>query len=309
MKLLRKCPICNHQSRQLSSWGGYGYHVFDRIAGIQVDWAKEPYTLSKCLNCSYIFKTSRLSEAELLDIYSKFTERTSGCPGTTNVSERLKNLASFSEEVALMHSFGRRVLDIGCSNGAMLQLWGPDWIKSGIEPSTTSADEANQRGIDIVASSINLLESGLWDCIISVDTIEHINDPMAFFASVKNFLTPGGVVITLSGDMSYGLASLAGPRYWYSSFPEHVGFLLPATYSYIAKKLNGRIVFSRRYSWRAPGCFNALRFFLQLIKYMALFLVISVSRLFGLNTPIAKRPFPVMDSHFDHLVTVMGRFD
>ncbi|MDC3010106.1 hypothetical protein OAZ06_04060 [Synechococcus sp. AH-736-G20] len=37
MKLLRNCPICNYQSRQLSYWGGYGYRVSDRVAGMQID--------------------------------------------------------------------------------------------------------------------------------------------------------------------------------------------------------------------------------------------------------------------------------
>ena len=131
---------------------------------------------------------------------------------------------------------------------------------------------------------------------------------MSFFTCVKNFLAPGGIVITLSGDLSYGLARLAGPRYWYSSFPEHVGFLLPSTYSYIAKKLDGQLVSSRRYSWDAPGRFNVPRFLLQLVKYVISFLLISVARLLVPNGVIAKRSFPVMDSRCDHLLTVMGRF-
>lgn len=51
---------------------------------------------------------------------------------------------------ALAHSIGRRVLEVGCSNGAMLQQWGSDWVKSGIEPSMASAKVANQSGINVV---------------------------------------------------------------------------------------------------------------------------------------------------------------
>jgi len=110
--------------------GGLGFHVFDRIAGIQVDSAKRPYMLFKCSNCSYIFKALHLSDSELPAIYSRSTDKTSGNPESSNVSEQLKNLALFSEEVALLHSSVRRVLAVGCSNGAMLQLRGTNQIKS-----------------------------------------------------------------------------------------------------------------------------------------------------------------------------------
>ena len=207
--------------------------------------------------------------------------------------------------MALKFSFGRGVLEVGCTNGVMLQQWGADWTKSGIEPSMASAAEANQRGIDVVASSINNLKCAQWDCIVSVDTNEYINDLMSFYSSVKKFLAPGGIIITLPGDMSYRLARLAAPRYWYSSFSEHVGFLVPSTYSYIAKKLNGHLVFSKRYSWGTPGRFNTSRALFQLAKYIIAFLGISLSRLIGANGLIARKSFPVMDSHYDHLLTVI----
>jgi len=131
---------------------------------------------------------------------------------------------------------------------------------------------------------------------------------MSFFTCVTNYLALGGIVISLFGDLSYGLARLAGPPYWYSSFPEDVGFLLPLTYSYIAKKQDGQLVFSKRYSWNAPGRFNVPWFLPQLIKYDISFLLICVARLLVPNGVIAKRSFPVMDSRCDHLLTVMGRF-
>ncbi|MCP9903248.1 class I SAM-dependent methyltransferase [Cyanobium sp. BA5m-21] len=217
-------------------------------------------------------------------------------------------LARLCEVTALTHSIGRRVLEVGCSNGAMLQQWGSDWVKSGIEPSRASAKVANQRGINVVGAHIGDLKCGQWDCIVSVDTVEHIIDPMSFFRCAKDLLAPGGIIITLTGDMSFGLARCAGSRYWYASFPEHISFLVPATFSYIAGKLNGQVIFSRLYRWGSPGALDGVQFLLQSIKYIIMYLVLSASRSLGFKGVISRRGFPVMTAHCDHSLTVMGRF-
>lgn len=312
MQIQPNCPICNHQSDQIAAWGGCANHVFDKIAGIKLAQAAQPFSLYKCPNCFFVYKLPRLSDTELLEIYAESTDR-AGVILDSNLSPsddgRLSLLAQLSENVASSYTSGRKVLEVGCSNGGMLRLWSSFWDKYGVEPSQASAKIARNRGIKVIAKSVSEIPSGMWDCIITVDVAEHLYNPLEFFKQAKSLLAPGGVVVTMTGNISFWLANLAGARYWYASFPEHISFLSPACLRYIASSLNGRILDSKSYQWGRPGKHDLKQHALQSVKYGIIFIGLSASMLGCGNQPAIKRGFPVMTAHQDHFLNVMGGFD
>jgi SAM-dependent methyltransferase len=252
-----------------------------------------------------------MSEQELINIYCISTDRASD-PSASYAplyDKRLSLLAQLTENSALTHVSGRKVLEVGCSNGAMLHQWGGNWEKFGIEPSRASAEIAQDRGINILGQTLSDIGDGKWDCIISVDTIEHLHDPLEFFKHAKNFLSPGGVILTLTGDASFWLAGIAGPRYWYASFPEHISFVSPPCMHFIASSLNGRVLQSTKYQWGLPGKSNHMQWLVQSVKFGGLAIALTSSMIpVGKNLSI-KRGFPVMTAHKDHFLNVMGCFE
>lgn len=307
------CPVCNRKCDPISALGQrHGRHIFDKIAGIQVRQAQEEFSLFNCMNCGFLFKPPILSESELISLYSKSIDRAfKPCDSTASLQpdRRLKLLARLCEDTALAHASGRRVLEVGCSNGIMLSQWSDEWRKYGIEPSTASANLAVERGINIIGSSIYDVKTRGWDCIISVDTIEHIYNPLAFLSHAKSLLAPDGVIITLTGDMSVWLARLAGPRYWYASFPEHLSFLTPKTFKHIACRLEGKLTYLSHYRWGSPGRLDKLDWVLQGTKFSGMACFAAASMLPRLKEKKAGRSFPVMTAHRDHFITVLSCFN
>jgi SAM-dependent methyltransferase len=306
------CPICSGKCQRIRAWGGQGFHSLNTIAGIQVDDTRKPFSLYQCQDCRFIFKTPRLSDQQLLNLYAQSVDRAYETEASLNKegSDDHDPLGRLCEKTAENHTNGRRVLEIGCSNGRMLRDWGSEWDKYGVEPSDAATKIAEKRGIKIMAKTIDELANNSshhkWDCILSVDTIEHVSDPLRFISISRQLLAPNGVIIILTGNMSCPLARFAGARYWYASFPEHISFPTPQTFQYIANSLRGRVMRSRPYRW-ARGTENvAVTWVIQAFKYTVFTLLLILSRLRGSRLP--QRGFPVMTSHRDHIMTVLGQF-
>lgn len=311
MPSLRLCPICQDNSARIQSCGGYAHHAVDEIAGIQVPFARQRFELLRCSNCRFIFKSPQLSQGQLLDLYAKSTDRATDFPiGTAGLVQckRTNLLAQLTESAALAHTSGRKVLEVGCSNGMMLSRWSDDWEKFGVEPSLASAQIAHQSGVKVLCPSIYDITNGTWDCILSVDTIEHINDPLNFFAHAKNLLSPGGIILTLTGNSSCFLARLAGSRYWYASFPEHISFLSPYCLEYIAHRLNGRMLLNQAYRWSSPGGFDCREWLVQSVKFGVFVAFLAMTKLTSSGSIRINRGSPVMTAHKDHFLGVIGGF-
>lgn len=94
----------------------------------------------------------------------------------------------------------QRVLSVGCGAGAteaVLAERGVDVV--GIEPNTTAASAARERGLQVICSDAVGAEANLaertFDCLIYADVLEHIVDPVAVLRMHVRRLEPGGLVV------------------------------------------------------------------------------------------------------------------
>jgi 2-polyprenyl-6-hydroxyphenyl methylase/3-demethylubiquinone-9 3-methyltransferase len=103
---------------------------------------------------------------------------------------------------AIEHCGAKRVLDIGCGNGALaarladrgLTVTGIDTSASGIEVARTSVPRA-QFAVQSVDGDLGVLAPESFDAAVSMEVIEHLFNPRALVRLAHRVLKPGGHLI------------------------------------------------------------------------------------------------------------------
>jgi 2-polyprenyl-3-methyl-5-hydroxy-6-metoxy-1,4-benzoquinol methylase len=120
--------------------------------------------------------------------------------------QRIAAYTTVREDVAsLVPDEAIRILDVGCSNGALghaLKLRREGRHVTGIEIDAGLADEARRvldvvlhadlEAIDVAGALASLAP---FDCIVCADVLEHIRDPWSFLAQLMCMLEPEGAVV------------------------------------------------------------------------------------------------------------------
>ena len=93
---------------------------------------------------------------------------------------------------------GRRVLDLGCRDGALTQayLGGNDVV--GVDADRQALAEAAKLGIETVWADLDQpleLEPESFDVVVAGELLEHLRDPQRLVADVRRVLRPGGTFV------------------------------------------------------------------------------------------------------------------
>jgi 2-polyprenyl-3-methyl-5-hydroxy-6-metoxy-1,4-benzoquinol methylase len=141
------------------------------------------------------------------------------------------------EVQVLVPQAARRVLDLGCSSGALgaaIKARQPAEVV-GVELDPAYADAARERLDGCVTADVEELfagdpgeQLGRFDCIVAADVLEHLRDPWATLRSAMRLLEPGGSVVV----------SLPNIRFWetfwqlgrHATFPRRDSGIFDATH-------------------------------------------------------------------------------
>jgi SAM-dependent methyltransferase len=105
-------------------------------------------------------------------------------------------------EFAAGYTAGRRIIDVACGSGygsAFLKSRGAESV-TGIDVSEEAITYAKEHyaadGVSFLLGDAGLLrDAGRADCIVSFETIEHLEDPGTFLSASRDALGPGGLFI------------------------------------------------------------------------------------------------------------------
>jgi SAM-dependent methyltransferase len=125
---------------------------------------------------------------------------------------------------------GKRVLELGCSNGRLLGLLRDrgDNAVFGYEPSTELQRECERAGIPSTnsffsTSTLDRIPALPVDAVVVRHVMEHIDDPNDFVAAIGRVLAPEGVAIIEVPD----LRSILDRKLYAHFYHEHVAYYSP----------------------------------------------------------------------------------
>ena len=210
------CPICF--SEQISRVGiiSYSQPVLFSTCEISLECDPELWT---CLVCESSFVQNRVPEELAIDLYVR------GTSGQRWSSESFVEQKTENQIKCLRQYFlnGKRVLDIGCNTGELLdfaKILGCETV--GVEYSESSRKIVKGKGHLAISC---LPECGQqFDVVVAFDLVEHLYDVPFFFAACKRLLKKAGALIILTGDIGSRSSRLCKSEWWYVRYPEHIVF-------------------------------------------------------------------------------------
>ncbi len=140
------------------------------------------------------------------------------------------------------------LIEVGCFRGDFLRSLPAGYRLHGLELSTEAARTAAASGIEMLGGTVaEALAAGKrFGCVVAIDVVEHLQDPLAFVRECLGLLSPGGVCVFTTGDPSSWLWQWNPRDYWYYS-PEHVSFCDGGWWTWACERLKSRVVHRRRF--------------------------------------------------------------
>jgi 2-polyprenyl-3-methyl-5-hydroxy-6-metoxy-1,4-benzoquinol methylase len=238
---------------------------------------KSRFKIVRCSDCGLVFTLPRLAPDELKRMYQSDYWRSDAAKDfgyTDYVADEPLYVRTFelrADLVARHRPPPGRLLDVGCAAGfALTALRARGYDVHGVELSAEMAALARKRlgapgGAD--ADTIvhcGVLEEGLFggrfDVITMFDVVEHVEDPIAFLATARRMLAPGGVVVFETQNVASPFARLMGVKWQHYKFQEHLYHFDPRTVRVLLAKAGLELV---EWSPRRGGKYVSLRFLVE----------------------------------------------
>ena len=137
---------------------------------------------------------------------------------------------------------GARLLDIGCSSGALLQsAMTHGFDAEGVEPAAQAAEFAKSAGLKVFHGYLEeaRFPASSFDAVTLMEVIEHLPDPSALLREVWRILKPNGVLVVGTGNGASWTVRLVGARWGYFQVAEHGGhisFFNPGSLAMLAQR-------------------------------------------------------------------------
>jgi 2-polyprenyl-3-methyl-5-hydroxy-6-metoxy-1,4-benzoquinol methylase len=216
----------------------------------------------RCNVCGLVYANPRWDSSLVSESYSVVEDPTYVEEREGRVLTFSRNLAPFENLIA-SNSPTRRLLDVGCHIGVMIELaQARGWDAWGVEPSVWASEQARARGLHVVTGTLAdaPIPENYFDVVTMWDVIEHLTDPAAEIRHVHRVLKPGGIFAIHTIDIESLFARVMGKR-WPWLMEMHLYYFSPRTLSKLLAQNGFRVIHAN-----AQGRYLRLGYFVTRIK-------------------------------------------
>jgi SAM-dependent methyltransferase len=148
---------------------------------------------------------------------------------------------------------GRRLLDVGCGNGAFLrQAREAGWEGVGVEPSGASArDSHDSLGVTVLTCNLEEapLDPGSFDVVSFWHVLEHVTDFRSALRAAARLLAPGGGLVIAVPNFESWECRFYRNRWALFDVPRHVNFFTPANLRMLLGECRLEVEREGQFSW------------------------------------------------------------
>ncbi len=242
------CPLCERQSESKLLYQLEHFGVFDCV-------------------CGHRFINPALDNKSMMEIYHSSTECRQINPAMAHYYEyealnpKTRTYADYSQvlDTAAKLTSGRDLLEVGCGNGAFLELAKKrGWQPFGVDSSSENIRKTAERGIDGVCTDFNhFFTDKKFDFIALWDLIEHPENPGALIHKSFEILKHDGVLFIGTPNYPNLLSLIAETLFRLSGgrihtpmdklyFPEHTSYFNRKTLSLLLTREGFEIIKSQK---------------------------------------------------------------
>lgn len=159
--------------------------------------------IARCRRCELVIQDLGWTPEQLAAYYEREYQQTNSLVAGAELAarahheERLKNIGSIVERVLPLVRTGDAVLDIGAGAGTLLSRLRPPADRCvGVEMNTPFVEFMRKElGIEGHARDVNVVDfAGAFDVIVSINTLDHLADPLRTLRTIRRLLKPDGRV-------------------------------------------------------------------------------------------------------------------
>jgi SAM-dependent methyltransferase len=245
-----RCWVCG--SADTRPWKARNIHRSLVSEDLQITDRRYGVTLSlwKCGTCEFIFANDE-ELTELVSLYEQLSD-----PGYVETQEtRSLQMRWVLRAAQKVHPTAVSVLDIGAGMGLLVAGARQLGLQAvGVEPSRTLVDSARQlHAVDILQGVFPhaALTSQRFDIIFLIDVIEHVSQPVTLLRDCAEALSPRGIVVVVTPDVSSLPATILGQRWWHFRLA-HVGYFNRRSLEQASRGAGLSIIRQCRAKWFFP---------------------------------------------------------
>jgi len=203
-----QCIVCESRSRRTLEAQSFKDEYLELIDPM---YQQQPRRWVACEACGFVYHDPRIDERDIDVLYERFRDVSFRSESPDAYFDRITTLPDSQSEnfakVSWLHERlpelirrGGSLLDIGCGGGVFVHTFlrhCAEWTAAGVEPTPAFAELAGRRlGKPVVAGNYRsgLFAPGRFDLITINQVLEHVVDPIAFLADVREDLVDGGRV-------------------------------------------------------------------------------------------------------------------
>lgn len=244
---VERCPVCLSEDHE-------HYHRVNE------------FEIVRCRRCEFVFTKHVPSEEELADFYRRtYADEEASIYETRSTFGRRLKYRLFVRWIKRFFPKNQkiRLLELGCSQGDLLLAVKDDsqFDAQGLDYATAPIQYALSLGLNVRQSGVEAMNfpDGLFDLVIAIHTIEHLQNPVRTLNEIHRILREGGLFFAVTPCISHIKARRAGLEWKYWGPPGHLWYFSPKTMGKLARRLGFRPIHASCFYHRAHLRFLAAK--------------------------------------------------